>query len=260
MALEAIAKACQIPKFVGDACNDSQVWTFDNIPFHEAARRISERGHISDMSCMQLGLDLDGTLFYKNVSQMGTPTTLLVYPGGSKQGHPIVSYKPRSLAGSKNQQSGYRKTRIEQDLFNSDIWKTHKTVAFQKNEPGSLQVDNTVRNKLVQSRVEYAPIDVGNVHETYEQALYQNRRISSLFNVGLDVLAMAPTTVRLFDTVSMLFNINSPEVATNIKQYNGEFLVSSRVVCLQGQEVTEKLELTRRTLNVDIPSAATGDS
>jgi hypothetical protein len=75
----------------------------------------------------------------------------------------------------------------------------------------------------------------------------------------IETLSVRPNSV-IVSISAVKFNINSPEVATNIKQYNGEFLVSSRVVCLQGQEVTEKLELTRRTLNVDIPSAATGDS
>lgn len=259
--LEAISKACQLKGFKGDACNDSQVWTFDNVTWHEAARRISERGFNSETSCMQLAVELDGTLMYHNVAQMSAASSSFVFPGGSMDGyHPVVSYSPRSVTGSKNNQYGYRRTRIEQDLLNTKVWLIHDKVAFHKSEQGSLQVDNSVRNQLKQNKVDFAPIDVGNVHETYERAVYQNRRVSALFNTGLDLLVPAPTTVKIFDTVSVLFNTTTGSTSANIKQYNGDYLVSSRVVCLQGQEVVEKLELTRRTLNIDIPDSVTGDA
>lgn len=254
-----IAKACQIKNFVGDSCTDDQMWSFDNVPWHEAARRISERGFISETSCMQLGLDLDGSLFYKDVSKMGNVAQMFVYPGGSGSGYPVVSYKPKSFPGSSNQQSGYQKSRIEQDLFSESLFKQHQKVAVTKNESGSMQVDNTIKNKVTQSRVEFCPIDVGNVSETYERALYQNRRVAALFNTGLDILVPASCGVKIFDTVSIVFNVNK-EVAANVKQYEKEYLVSSRAICVLGSEVVEKLELTRRTLNTDNKDAASGDT
>lgn len=258
--IKEIASACQIPKFEGDSTNDHQRWVFDNVPWHEASRQISERGRVSETSCMQLGLDLHGTLFYKNVTQMGEIKKLFVYPAGSGSGagFPIIAYKPISLAGSKNQQSGYKKSRIEQDLFNSALFKEHNKVAFLKNESGSLQVDEDIRSKVNQSRVKFCPIDVGNVHENYERALYQNRRVSSLFNVGMEILVPAPSKVTLFDTVSLVFNMDR-SVAGNIKQYEKEYLVCSKTVCVIGTDVVEKLGLTRRTLNTDIAGAATSE-
>jgi hypothetical protein len=64
--------------YKGTSTSDSQVWWPRNTQYHEWARRVSERGYVNDQSCMQLGLDLEETLVYRNISSMGTPVARLI--------------------------------------------------------------------------------------------------------------------------------------------------------------------------------------
>lgn len=253
--LQQIATGSDL-KYRGQSTSDAQVWWPRNVQQHEWARRISERGYASDQSCMQLGLDLDGILVYQDISSMGTPTAKIAI--GDIRPNTVIgtSFKPISVSGSMNHYSGYSSTHIEQNPLETKPFTQHTHVAFVKNEEGNLMVNTGVQRVVGQSRVSFASLSVGNVHENYERALYQNRRVNNLFSSGIEISTAERTEIQLLDTVQV--SIDTPDQF--MKVYSGTYRVASRVVYVVGNNYSEKFELFRRTLNAELAEVSTEEN
>jgi hypothetical protein len=52
---------------------------------------------------------------------------------------------------------------------------------------------------VVQNKVSFAPIDVGNVHDNYEQARYQNERLGNLFTYGVEFVTPRLVEANILD-------------------------------------------------------------
>jgi hypothetical protein len=250
-ALRNIASLCGL-NFNGDETTDSQVWTPRNIRYHEWARLISERGFRSDGSCMQLGMNIDRSLVYRDLSEDKAPVLKFNF-GGYKTGYLLISDAvPTTSSGSMNHHSGYAGSVVEQDTQTSAVHKlTDKIQVALKSGEGSLQLNSKIKDAVKRADVKFAPIDVGNVHVEYERALYQNRRVNNLFTSRIDVVTPDATALGLLDTVA----INMDQSTEFLKAYSGDYRVASRVVRVEGNQYFEKLELLRRTINERSPTA-----
>src|SRR6478736_3426351 len=63
--LQEIAQTCGL-KYDGVATNDSQIWVPRNRTYRAWAKDIVDHSWVNDNSCMVLGVDLDGSLRFKN--------------------------------------------------------------------------------------------------------------------------------------------------------------------------------------------------
>lgn len=241
-ALSQIASTCGL-NFSGDQTADQQVWLPSNTQYHEWARLISERGFRSDTSCMQLGMNIDRSLVYRDLSNDVLPSVQL-YFGGYKDGFVMISDAvPTTAAGSMNHFSGYADRMVEQDLSAAPRTNDSVNVNLKAGE-GSLQINPRVKRAVQRSSVRFAPIDPGNVHSEYERALYQNRRLNNLFTSRLEVVTPEPTALSLLDVVSVTMEGNQDY----LRSYSGNYRLASRVIRVQGNEYFEKFELLRKTI------------
>jgi hypothetical protein len=119
-----------------------------------------------------------------------------------------------------------------------------------------LLVNTGVQQLVKQSRVSFEPLNAGNVHDNYERALYQNRRVSNLFSSGIEVSTAERTNIQLLDTVQV--SIDTPD--QYMKVYSGTYRVASRVVYVVGNNYSEKFELFRRTLNAELAEVNTEEN
>lgn len=251
-AIGKIAKACGL-KFVGDQTADSQVWLPCNTRYHEWARLISERGFRSDSSCMQLGLNFDKTLVYKDLSFVRPRVKILKFGSYQKDTILVTDAVPRAAPGSMNHFSGYSEALVEQDLLATDPNRTHSKINVSKGErETSLLVNTKVKGAVEQSRVVFAPIDCGNSHPEYEKALYQNRRLNNLYSSRLDVVTPDDTDLKLLDRVSIALD----KTTTYLQAYSGDYFVSARAIYIRSNEYFEKIELLRKAVNTGLQDAA----
>lgn len=249
-ALKEIANRCGM-SFEGDSSSDTQVWYPRNAQYHSWASSIALRGYIDDSSCMQLGVEMDGGMIYRNVSEMSTIKAVLGLSALQDNVVLVTDYKPITLSGATNHYSGYGEFRVEQrPLQATDKFVAHKKVSFNKNEGGSLLVSKEVKSAISQNRVQFGPLDPGNTHEEAERALYQNRRVSNLFSAGLEMVTPNFTQIRLLDTVNV-----DVSGAKHMKLHSGTYRVISRAVYISGSNYYEKLEVGRRTLNAALKKA-----
>lgn len=239
-------------QFSGDQTTDSQVWYPSNVPYFEWAQWIAERGYRSDSSCMQLGLDFDKTLEYKDVSDFKSPKTLFSY-GGYREGYVLaIDITPKIRSGSMNHYTGYADSLVEQDALKEGIYRTNSKVTINKQaREGALLLNSKLKKEINQNRVAFAPIDIGNVHPEYEKALYQNRRGNNLFSSYLDLVTPEPTQLKLLDVVT----VSMEKASEHLKIYSGDYRIASRVIYVKNNDYFEKFELLRRTLNADLQDA-----
>ena len=230
---------------ISDKTSDSQTWFPRNLPYYEWARSTSERGYKSETSCMQLGLDMSKTLIYKDVANMETPTAKISV-GIHKSGYLFaVDASPTSSPGSKNNLSGYSSSLVEQDLLDPTHKTTSKVKLATRTDSKSLSINSEVKSAAGAGRVKFGPIDPGNVHDKYEQALYQNRRITNLFVNKLDIIVKEPSGIKLLDCVKIDMDNEHREV----DKLGGVYRLSSKVVYFQGMDYMEKLEFTTRSVS-----------
>lgn len=240
--------------------NDTQVWQPRNLAYYKFAREVAAHGYLSDSSCMSMAVTLDGLLCYVDISQMEEPqATAGIYDVTTPGIVPVVGYKPFVASGAFNQMSGYDQQRIEQDPTVTDPSRIFSAVAFNPNEGGSLLVNNSVRSGIGQGHVQFAPIEVGNNHDEYQRAYYQNKRVSNLFTAGLYLLTPTMSPVSVLDCVNVTVPNESGSLqAQELAEHSGVYRVTSKTIFIQGGNYVEKLELVRRTVKAQIPDATTG--
>jgi hypothetical protein len=241
-ALQNLASTCSL-KYSGTPTSDSQVWYSGNHQNHEWARMLAERGYKSTNSCMQLGLDLSATLVYSNVMEKSEPIARFSV-GDPKPGYYLASdFLPASTAGSANHFSGYKESAVAQSVFTQGQ-QTLSDVSVFVPASTKLLVNDSVVSSVARGRVYFTAVDSGNVHSFYEKALYQNRRLTGLFNMRMELVTPMHTNLKLLDTLEVVVD------SKNKKQeaFSGNYRVASRVVYIHDMNYYEKLELFSPTI------------
>lgn len=231
--------------FSGDETSDDQIWIPGNRYYYAWAQEIASRGFRSDNSCMQLALNLNRLVTYKDISAPSQPTERFNF-GGYLQGTLLASdVTPMLASGTLNHHAGYADMLVEQDTEVEDSQVNSKVQVSLQSSEGGLQVNSNVKGAVERSTVRLAPIDVGNVHPNYEKAFYQNRRISSLFSTQVSVVTPALTGLNCLDTVGLTVD----QAYDYLQSYSGNYRVGSRTIWVSGNDYFEKLALFRRTIN-----------
>ncbi len=241
-ALQNIASVCKL-KYSGTPTSDSQVWYSGNHQNHEWARMTSERGYKSTNSCMQLGLDLSSTLVYADVMEKSQPVSRFSV-GDPKPGYYLASdFLPSSTAGSTNHFSGYKESAVTQSLFTQGQQTLSEVSMFVPSNT-KLLVNDSVTSSLKRGRVYFTAIDCGNVHSFYEKALYQNRRLTGLFNLRMEMVTPMHTKLKLLDMIEVTVDSKNKEQ----QAFSGNYRIASRVVYIHDMNYYEKFELFSPTI------------
>lgn len=251
--LSNIASKCSL-NYIGDNTSDSQTWFPRNMPFYEWARSSSERGFKSQTSCMQLGIDISKTMIYTDIASRENPVRNISI-GKPKPGFLYaMDASPSSSPGAKNNLSGYSSSLIEQDLMTTEKVTVEGIKLLKGSERRSLTINTSVKELAGMGRVRFSPIDPGNVHPKYEQAMYQNRRIANLYVNKLEVIVNEPSKLKLLDSVT----VHLDNEHRNIDKLGGNYRLTSRVVYFNGIDYMEKLELAARSVAYVSENLVTG--
>ena len=238
-------------EYDGDITSDQQTWQGGAKRIHSFCSDIANHGFSSESSCMKLAVGLEGTMRYKDVSKLDVadPVSKMLI-GDIRQGYlTVVSHLPKNAGGSANRKSGYRKSAIEYSAMRDNVYRMHTNMSADVNEGGEVNMSQDVRAQVTSGSHTCYAIDFGNVHDNYHRSLYQNKRGTALFNVGLDVLVNMPSIekpnkINVFDTVS----VTAPE---GMSELSGSYIVVSHAIAVTNAQYHEKFELTRRSAASD---------
>jgi hypothetical protein len=244
-ALASIASQCGM-KFSGISTSDSQLWMPRNRTFGEWAYAIKKRGFSTTNSYLELGVNPDGTMLYRDITQLPPPQKTIVLGQLEKGSMTAMDYMPRANSGLNNKMTGYQNSRYEQSIVAPSLNTPHTEVSV------AVDVTSPLFNKTVQGLVQrgyqsYGGIDVGNTHENYERATYQNIRIGNAYSLDVDFLMQSPTNLSLFDT--FVFSVDQ-EKNKQDAAFAGTYTTVGRSLLISGAQYAEKVWGSRMGLDV----------
>jgi hypothetical protein len=257
--LSYVASTCGL-NYNGVSTNDAQLWLPRNRTYGEWVTSVVEKGYISENSYMVSGIDPTGTLFYKDVNNLPASTTNVVLGQFVQGSYTAVDYAPVANSGTLNKMQGYQHTRWNQSSVNTQTSASQttpslssplQTIDFIPDVTG-YYLNQAISNQIQQGYRSFGGIDVGNTHPAYEQAIYQNRRMGSLFSLGVEFLMLTPSTISLFDKFTFAVDTESQQQDA---PYAGTYTVAAKALRVQGATYAEKILGVRMGTNSSYVSA-----
>ncbi len=99
-------------------------------------------------------------------------------------------------------------------------------------------------------KVYFAPINCGNVHNNYESALHQNRRLRSLYGVIFELSTVYTTSLQILDTVELSFYDKQGSERIINKSVSGGYLIIDKGIFVTASGTYyEKFRLARQGNN-----------
>ena len=248
-ALSQVASTCGL-RFDGTSTNDSQLWLPRNRTFGEFAGMIKRRGYASDGSYMELAVNPDGVLRYKDVNNLEPPTQKVVLGQYVQGAYTAVDYLPHAKSGITNKMTGYQNTRFDQSMVGSSLSTANAQVSFVPDSKSPLY-NQAVATGISRGYSTFGGIDVGNTHDNYERAIYQNMRFANLYSLDVEFLMQTPTPFRLLDTFMFAVDqeVNKQDVA-----FGGVYTIAGKALFVTGTTYAEKLLGTRQGTNLQYTS------
>lgn len=246
-ALAEIAKLTGLA-YEGVKTADSQIWLPMNKKYHKFVKDIVDHAYMTDRSCMQSVVTLGGTLKFRNVCEV--PNQMVRFVSGKyvEGCHLASDFKPKSKSGMLNTMSGYASKAVMPSFQSSDVSSVEK-ISVTRNT-ARLAVNSQLHRNVTEGAVQHRPIDCGNVHQNYERGLYQNRRMSNLYSIGMDILTPDFTEIDPLDYIS--FEANTTDQAKHDKTNSGAYVVSSKAIYVQGLHYFERFEVCRTGIDAAV--------
>lgn len=244
--LKQMANTCGL-NFYGVTTSETQLWMPYNTKYCEFARQVAERSWVNSESCVQMAVTADKTMRLVNVSDFENRKAGEVFSnkGNYASAFPVTDQQLLSKSGFFNAVGGYQDTMIQQSMITTTD-KDVSQVSVKRNSR-VISMNKSLKDSVPQAKVRYAPIDVGNIASHYEDALYQNRRLSNLFTFGVEFNTAFLVDSNLLDIV--LCELTMPEVS-GMQDISGNFLLTSKVTYIEGMNFYQKLECYRHGSNV----------
>lgn len=244
--LSQIASLCGL-KYSGTPTNDSQLWLQQNYTYGQFAKMIRQHGYVDATSCMALGVDLTGTMVYRNLNGTngGSSPVKVVAFQRADDALSAIDYGVLQNSGFNNQLSGYASGVVSQTVTGDTASDLQDQLVFTADVRAPLY-NTTVKGIAKRGNYSYSGVDVGNTHLTYDLAAYQNLRYGNLFSLTLQILFDAPTYLQLMNDITFsVTNIDNSQSTA----YSGNYIVTGRAIYIQGVTYSEKLEVTRHGTN-----------
>lgn len=233
----------------GTRTADVQLWHPMSKKFFHFVREVVDHGYKDSKSCMQSAVTLGGELRYRDVSQV-LPVKGRFVSSKYRNGTFIATdYKPKSFSGLMNALSGYASEFYAPSIHTDDSVTKDKVSVSKRNT--QLAMNSALHKNIGKSAVQFRPIDCGNVHAKYEEAIYQNRRLSNLYSMGVELVTPDVTGLEPLDWVS--FEAGTPSDKAQNRPLSGDYLVASKAIYIQGINYFEKFELYRMGIDARIP-------
>jgi hypothetical protein len=248
--LSQVSQICGLQYNGSVSTNDSQLWMQRNRTYGEFAADIAWRGYVSDSSFMRIGVDPRGILIYRDVNNLPDPQTTIVLGQYINGCFTAVDYEPQAKSGLNNKMVGYKNTRNDQSLTADEMATAYSQLSFTPDSKSPL-INLAVRNAMGNGYQSFGGIDMGNTHDNYERALYQNLRFANLYSLDVEFLIQTPTNLTLFDTFT--FSVDQ-ESNKQDAAYAGTYIVAAKAFLVQGATYAEKLLGVRQGTNLNYTS------
>jgi hypothetical protein len=234
--LSQIARTCGL-KYQGVSTSDSQLWMQRNRNYADFAKIVAQHGFITEQSYTVSGVDLTGTLLYVDANNLPAPAVQLVAYQTVSGMYTVSDYKAVTRSGLNNNLTGYNNVRFTQSQTGTTLSTPNSDVQFTPDTSAPL-FNTTVKTQAARGYQTYGPIDVGNVHSSYERANYQNLRYANLYSMNAEFITLTPTPLTLFNRFTFSLETENQKLDP---AYSGNYITSAKAIYVQGTNYVEKV-------------------
>jgi hypothetical protein len=142
--------------------------------------------------------------------------------------------------------TGYQNTRYSQSMLSTTPSTANSNVSITLDSNSPL-FNTTVQGLVSRGYQTFGGIDVGNTHENYEAAYYQNLRIANTYSLDVEFFLTTPSSLNLFDTFT--FSVDQ-EANKQDLAYAGTYITVGRALAITGAQFAEKILGTRQGTNL----------
>lgn len=242
--LQEIAQTCGL-KFNGVSTNDSQIWVPRNRTYRSWAKDITDHAWSSDKSCMNIGVDLDGTMVFKDMNNLPEPEQKILGYTFAKDALTASDIQVSASSGLNNALTGYQNMRISQSATQDEMQRVIKDLVFKPDVKNPLY-NQELKDKLGRGAVRFGPIDCGNFHDNYDKAAYQNLRYRNMFSLNLEALMIDAAKVKLGSRVNL--GLQTEDTGQDVPN-SGVYTITGHAIYTQGANYAEKLGMARHGVN-----------
>lgn len=241
-----------------NSCDDSMTWINPHTTRANFTEDVAMRGYCGEASCMVRVLTMNSEVRYKDLFHLMTldpEATFAMNTEADGKTKPIHFARETKMIGGSGLMShwvNYGQTQYNHSLDSSGDW-----VIDGMNAPvfgPALPVNEKVRSELdAPARVNYTgfdpgtmPNDASNVHEHYEQALYQNVRGLALFSERIKLLTDNFTELNTLDVVEYVQKDASGPKDVDSLALNGKYIIVGKIINIKnGHNYAEIFDLMR---------------
>lgn len=254
-----IASTCDIEYDGPESTDDSMTWLNAHTTRLNFTEDIANRGYASDSSCMVRVLTMDNKLVYKDMYKVlggEVDATFMLNDDGKGKKKPLHNIRETKMIGASGVISHW--VNYGQKQYNHSLDKSGDWTIDGINAPvfgTALPVNEKVRSSLdAPARVNYvgfdpgtAPAPASNIHENYEEALYQNIRNLGLFSERLRVLTDDFTKLSSLKCVEYVQKDGGGGAdALDSKSNNGKYVIVGKTISVKnGHQYVEIFDLLR---------------
>lgn len=254
--LQDIAKENKLTPVI-DTTSDSSTWRCSNQTTAEFIRKkVVPAAYIGNTSAIITGISpWTKTLFYKDaIESMSSPPVakLINKIDAKKYDFFINEYHFDNSSGLLNKQSGGYAHQVNFFDVMKGVQSTLSGVSVKKLS-ANLNLNNDFLGKM--SNQSLPTLDLGNVSDSFQKALGQNKRLLGTFSNSLEILVREVTSIDLFDTVDITI-LTKPNNAEGDTQLSGIYLCIGKATVITTLEYGEKLCLMRNSSNLSTKKLA----
>jgi hypothetical protein len=182
--IEAVAGECGLEPEV-DATNDFMIWLPNRRRACMFAKHIAEHAYLDDSSAFVMGVTLDKKLKLKNLTTLPSSGETFA-PGNQPNTANVVDNRYLTGSGYGNSIGGYAH-KVWPQLLTMEAEPIEELALTRKTQ--HLQLNVELKDMLTDNgRLDFGPINAGNVHIFWDQARYQNYRTAMMYGMGVELL------------------------------------------------------------------------
>lgn len=240
----------------GATMNDNQVWRNSGKNRGVFAQDIARRGWMSPKSGMGMSITSAGEMRYRNlVDVINTPLPKIQFvfshnapksdEDDSKKFYLVKFANDHSSAGVTSGWQNYGSVRTQPCLSGEDKKSDKMEVAV----PGKyVAVNQEIADMVGKVRRDVAPVDMGNVHDNYEKAQFQNLKVLALFSQKMSLLVEQVTDVQLYDPV--IYKQANADPTEPVSTTDVYIVVGKTISIKAGTFYAERIEIARLSINM----------
>lgn len=249
-ALKQIADQCSFA-FTSPQTADSMIWQPVNQRLINFARHIVGASYVSDESMMVGRITLEGEMRVRNLAIAQPTKGLFGYSSGAV---PIFGFQPEPQS-QVNIHGGYKQVIVKPSTDGSDTTlKDMPLVLEEVSLNRNPKVAQLNPNGSVKHLVKSHSL---NEHANYTRAIYNNERANFLFSMKSKLLINNTiTNMSALDTITLALSnkVDGTPQGDLATVYDGDWVMSSRSIFIEGGQYYERFSLMRMGLGVDMHS------